>query len=269
MALESRIFTYEAELEWRGGRRAAVTAGNHPALDVQPPPEFPAGDETSWSPEHLFLASIQSCTMLSFVAHCAHRGARDRELPLEAADGVALAERRSPVCLPDASRWTSTCGCRAARPEPARELTAKAERDCFISASTTADGLDRLEDHRVTAVRCAVDGGGGGGRCAGLRRGGRGRRPGRPRRRAADLAFVFVSAEHAAEAEQVAAEVATVLSTRRARGRQHRGGDRRAGVSRGPSGGERARGVARVGDGPRAPHRRGRRRACSSWPGRP
>ena len=53
MALESRIFTYEAGLEWRGGRRASVTAGKRPALDVQPPPDFPAGDETSLSLIHI------------------------------------------------------------------------------------------------------------------------------------------------------------------------------------------------------------------------
>jgi len=75
MALESRVFTYEAELGWRGGR-ASVTAGGRPALDVKPPPELPAGDETSWSPEHAGAA---------------------------------------------------------------RDLTPKAERDCFISASTTAE----------------------------------------------------------------------------------------------------------------------------------
>jgi len=74
MALDARIFTYEAELEWRGGRHAEVTSGSRPALAVMPPPDFPAGNEASWSPEHLFLASLQSCTMLSFVAHCAHNG---------------------------------------------------------------------------------------------------------------------------------------------------------------------------------------------------
>jgi len=107
MALDARIFTYEAELEWRGGRHAEVTSGSRPALAVMPPPDFPAGNEASWSPEHLFLASLQSCTMLSFVAHCAHNG-----LDVRMAGGHATA---------------------------ARDLTEKAQRDCFISASTTAD----------------------------------------------------------------------------------------------------------------------------------
>src|SRR5947208_1134535 len=51
-----------------------VTAGHRPAVLVVPPAEFPGGEDADWSPEHLFLASLQSCTMLSFLAHCAHNG---------------------------------------------------------------------------------------------------------------------------------------------------------------------------------------------------
>src|SRR4051812_50194111 len=74
MALESRTFTYQAELEWDGGRRSHVSAGDRPEVIVAPPSEFPGGESDQWSPEHLFLASLQSCTMLSFLAHCAHNG---------------------------------------------------------------------------------------------------------------------------------------------------------------------------------------------------
>jgi hypothetical protein len=45
MARGARIFTYEAELEWRGGRRPEATSGGRPALAVMPPPESPSGDE--------------------------------------------------------------------------------------------------------------------------------------------------------------------------------------------------------------------------------
>jgi organic hydroperoxide reductase OsmC/OhrA len=136
MALESRIFTYEAELEWRGGRRASVTAGGRPALDVQPPPEFPDGDETSWSPEHLFLASIQSCTMLSFVAHCAHRGLEIVSYRSTADGSLSQnADRRYAFQTVSMVVYVRMSGGHAGA---ARDLTPKAERDCFISASTTA-----------------------------------------------------------------------------------------------------------------------------------
>jgi organic hydroperoxide reductase OsmC/OhrA len=137
MTLEARIFTYEAELEWRGGRRAEVTAGARPALDVQPPPDFPSGDESSWSPEHLFLASIQSCTMLSFVAHCAHHGLEIVSYRSTAEGSLSRnAERRYAFQKVSMVVYVRMSGGHAAS---ARELTGKAERDCFISASTTAE----------------------------------------------------------------------------------------------------------------------------------
>jgi organic hydroperoxide reductase OsmC/OhrA len=135
--LESRIFTYEAELEWRGGRRADVSSGSRPVLEVQPPPAFPAGDEASWSPEHLFLASIQSCTMLSYIAHCSHRGLEIVSYRSTAEGSVARnAERRYAFQAVSMVVYARMAGGHAAA---ARDLTPKAERDCFISASTTAD----------------------------------------------------------------------------------------------------------------------------------
>jgi organic hydroperoxide reductase OsmC/OhrA len=137
MALDARIFTYDAELEWRGGRRAEVTSGGRPAIAVMPPPEFPAGDESSWSPEHLFLASLQSCTMLSFVAHCAHRGLELVTYRSTVTGALAQnAERRYAFQTVSMVVYVRMAGGHAAA---ARELTPKAERDCFISASTTAD----------------------------------------------------------------------------------------------------------------------------------
>lgn len=137
MALDARIFTYEAKLEWRGGRRAEVTSGTRPALAVMPPPDFPAGDEFSWSPEHLFLASIQSCTMLSFVAHCAHRGLELVSYRSHATGSLSRnADRRYAFRTVSMVVYVRMAGGHAGA---ARELTPKAERDCFISASTTAD----------------------------------------------------------------------------------------------------------------------------------
>jgi organic hydroperoxide reductase OsmC/OhrA len=138
MALESRTFTYQAELEWDGGRRSHVSAGDRPEVIVAPPSEFPGGESDQWSPEHLFLASLQSCTMLSFLAHCAHNGVEVVSYRSHATGELArrdqdrrYAFRR--VLLVVAA---SVAGGHAAL---ARGLTDKAQRDCFISASTTAE----------------------------------------------------------------------------------------------------------------------------------
>lgn len=138
MAMRSKVFTYHAELTWRGGRTAAVVSGDRPELSVSPPPDFPSGDAERWSPEHLFLAALESCTMLSFLAHCTHN---DLEVLEYAASTTGSLERR-----PDDHRYAFThvemdvrVRMAAGQAEAARALTPKAERDCFITASTTAE----------------------------------------------------------------------------------------------------------------------------------
>ncbi len=137
MALRSKVFTYGAELTWQGGHSAVVAAGDRPSLPVGPPPDFPGGDDEHWSPEHIFLAALESCTMLSFLAHCAHHDLEVREYSARATGSI---ERRE-----DDHRYAFThvevvvrARMAPGQAAAARELTGKAERDCFITASTTA-----------------------------------------------------------------------------------------------------------------------------------
>jgi organic hydroperoxide reductase OsmC/OhrA len=137
MELDSKVFTYQAELVWRGGRVATVTSDERPELTVAPPPEFSGGHDDRWSPEHLYLASLESCTMLSFLAHCAHN---DLDVEEYSSDATGSLERRggdqryafTHVAMVVRARMA------AGQAEAARGLTGKAERDCFISASTSA-----------------------------------------------------------------------------------------------------------------------------------
>lgn len=64
--MENQYF-YTTEIEWIGERRADLSAPNLPALVVDAPPEF-KGHEGFWTPEHLFVASLNSCYMTTFVA---------------------------------------------------------------------------------------------------------------------------------------------------------------------------------------------------------
>jgi peroxiredoxin-like protein len=60
-------FFYETEVEWKGERRGNVRSPNLPALEVVAPPEF-QGHEGGWTPEHLYVASVSSCFMTTFLA---------------------------------------------------------------------------------------------------------------------------------------------------------------------------------------------------------
>lgn len=136
--METKVFSYKAELQWQGGRRAVVSSESRDPIAVTPPPDFPGGSEADWSPEHLFLASIQSCTMLSFIAHCAHNGIEVVSYDSKVEGRLSRREddRRYAFEVVDMTVMARVSGGHA---QAARDLTGKAERDCFISASTTAE----------------------------------------------------------------------------------------------------------------------------------
>ena len=64
---EPRAFTYETEIEWRGERDGLVRAPGLPDITLSTPPEF-KGREGIWTPEHLLVASVNGCFMLTLLA---------------------------------------------------------------------------------------------------------------------------------------------------------------------------------------------------------
>ena len=60
-------YYYTTEVEWTGERHGDLSAPVLPGLKVDAPPEF-KGHEGVWTPEHLFVASVNSCFMTTFVA---------------------------------------------------------------------------------------------------------------------------------------------------------------------------------------------------------
>jgi len=59
------IFT--TELYWAGDKVGIVSSPSLKSFSVSNPPEF-GGPEGEWSPEHLFLSSITSCFMSTYLA---------------------------------------------------------------------------------------------------------------------------------------------------------------------------------------------------------
>jgi organic hydroperoxide reductase OsmC/OhrA len=135
---QTKTFQYTVSLDRSRGREGSVVAGDRPAIQTAPPGDFPAGNDERWSPEHLFLGSLETCTMLSFLAHAEHNGVPVRGYTAQiegtvmrrAEDGryaFVLIRHRPRVVVPAGQR------------DAARAIVGKAERDCFISASTNAE----------------------------------------------------------------------------------------------------------------------------------
>src|SRR4249919_3140519 len=60
-------YSYTTEVEWTGERRGDLSAPQLPDMEVDAPPEF-KGHEGVWTPEHLFVASVNACFMTTFLA---------------------------------------------------------------------------------------------------------------------------------------------------------------------------------------------------------
>src|ERR1700694_1850801 len=70
-----KSFTYRTALVRVLGRTARSHSEGKPALPVASPPEF-RGQPGTWTPEDLFVASIEVCLMLTFVGIAEKRGLR-------------------------------------------------------------------------------------------------------------------------------------------------------------------------------------------------
>ncbi|WP_291096978.1 MULTISPECIES: OsmC family protein [unclassified Flavobacterium] len=63
------MYTYEVNLKWSENRKGILSSPILPQkIEVATPPDFPKGMEGIWTPEHLFVASINSCLMTTFLS---------------------------------------------------------------------------------------------------------------------------------------------------------------------------------------------------------
>lgn len=60
---------YDVSVQWTDNRKGNMTSEVlETRIEVATPPQFPKGMEGIWSPEHLFVAAINSCLMTTFLA---------------------------------------------------------------------------------------------------------------------------------------------------------------------------------------------------------
>jgi len=60
--------TYEVNLLWETSTRGTISSPVIPSpIEVATPPEFTNGIKEKWTPEHLFVAAVNSCLMSTFL----------------------------------------------------------------------------------------------------------------------------------------------------------------------------------------------------------
>ncbi|MBO6536216.1 MAG: OsmC family protein [Balneolaceae bacterium] len=129
---------YDVQLSWTSDRKGTLSSETLPQkIEVATPPEFPKGMPGIWSPEHLFVASVSSCLMTTFLAIAEFskldylRFNVDAIGTLEKVDGkfkMSVIELRPVVEIDDASKEAK-----------ALRIIEKAEAACLISNSITSE----------------------------------------------------------------------------------------------------------------------------------
>ena len=69
--IRNKKFIYETFLKWQGQKKGLLLSRTNKDIKVATPPEF-GGHVGIWSPEELFVASVNSCIMTTFL-HYAQR----------------------------------------------------------------------------------------------------------------------------------------------------------------------------------------------------
>ena len=72
-AIRRKSFQYRTGIEWAGGRGGTLRSEGKKEFRVASPPEF-KGEEGVWSPEDLFVAAVESCTMTTFLSFAEKAG---------------------------------------------------------------------------------------------------------------------------------------------------------------------------------------------------
>jgi peroxiredoxin-like protein len=71
--LRNRTFTYRTATEWTEARDGILSSNGKPQIAISSPPEF-RGNAGAWSPEEMFVASVEACHMINFLAFAERKG---------------------------------------------------------------------------------------------------------------------------------------------------------------------------------------------------
>jgi organic hydroperoxide reductase OsmC/OhrA len=64
----NEVHYYEVNLLWNSATQGTLSSpAIASSIEVVTPPEFPKGIKEKWTPEHLFVAAINSCLMSTFL----------------------------------------------------------------------------------------------------------------------------------------------------------------------------------------------------------
>ena len=89
--IKPKSFSYKVKSRWIADKRVLLEAEGKPSIEVATPPEF-GGPEAFWSPEDLFVSSINICVLTTFLAIVQRQGIKFISYQSEAEGTLQMAE---------------------------------------------------------------------------------------------------------------------------------------------------------------------------------
>jgi peroxiredoxin-like protein len=132
MAIRPKSHRYTTSVRWTGEKKGMMDVAGKPSVEVATPPEF-KGHEGIWSPEDLFVASVNSCIMTTFLAFAGRAGLAFEGYESEAEGLLEFVDGRL-IFTKIVVRPRVTLGPGADRKQ-AEEILHKAEKNCLVSNS--------------------------------------------------------------------------------------------------------------------------------------
>ena len=130
--MENEYF-YTTEVEWTGERHGDLRAPVRPHVQVDAPPEF-KGHEGVWTPEHLFVAAVNSCFMTTFLAIAENSKLEFLSFSADAKGKLEKLDGRGYIMTEIVLRPKLLIS-HARDAERAGRILEKAEKNCLISNS--------------------------------------------------------------------------------------------------------------------------------------
>lgn len=132
MDAKPKVYFYQTAVKWTEQRKGMIACAGKPDVQVATPPEF-KGHEGIWSPEDLFVSSVNVCIMSTFLAFAERAGLAFSSYESVAEGRLELVEGKFQfIAITIRPTITLKPGGDAAK---AKELIEKAEANCLISNS--------------------------------------------------------------------------------------------------------------------------------------
>ncbi len=125
---------YEVSVNWNTDRKGTLSSPVlEKTIEVATPPQFPKGLEGIWSPEHLFVAAVNSCLMTTFLSFAENSNLHFLNFSSKAIGKLEMVEGKymiSEITLTPIVTITEGAG-----EDKAKRILKKLESNCLISNS--------------------------------------------------------------------------------------------------------------------------------------